>query len=89
MDALEGTAPGQVTIADLFRVMSGIQIELSKVVTRLEVINKRNDIADLQHADYETRLRNLESFKAKLVGVSLFVGTVAGVLSGYLSSVHH
>lgn len=80
---------GAVTIADLFRVMSNIQVDLSKALTKLEVIDVRNSNSDEKDRDFEVRLRVLESAKAKLWGISIAIGTIAGLASGYLSSLHH
>lgn len=52
---------GAVTLADLFRVLSAIQGEMTKLATRLEVINSRNEHADDVDRDHETRIRGLET----------------------------
>lgn len=88
MNTIDGTT-GQVTIADLFRVMSNIQTDLARAITKLEVIDSRNANADKIHDDFEHRLRAVETAKAKIWGASLSIGTIAGVLSGYLSTLHH
>lgn len=81
--------PGQVTIADLFRVMSAIQSDLSKALTKLEVIDTRNTAADATSGDHENRLRKLESAYQRVYGAAVAIGTVAGVISGWLSSLAH
>ena len=87
MSISEGDA--RITIADLFRVMSDIQANLAKALTKLEVIDARNVNADERHRDFEQRIRKLESAKAKMAGVAATVGTIAGILSGYFASLRH
>jgi hypothetical protein len=86
MTELQG---GQVTLADLFRVLSAIQSDLGKLATRLEVIDNRNKGADATDADHEQRLRALEAFKWKVVGLSMAISAITSVLTVYLSSRGH
>ena len=80
---------GQVTLADLFRVLSAIQGDLSKMATRLEVIDSRNKSADAIHADHETRIRGLEAYRWKLAGIAVILGILVGVASAWLTSRPH
>jgi hypothetical protein len=83
------TPGGQVTIADLFRVMSAIQADLGRALTKLEVIDSRNTGADRVHADHETRLRLLEQARYKLIGAATTVGIISGALSGWVTAILH
>lgn len=76
---------GQVTIADLYRELTGLRTDLGKALTKLEVIDARNQTADRVDSDHETRIRGLEAFKWKLTGVALAVGVLSGLLSGYVT----
>lgn len=77
---------GQVTLADIFRVMSAIQSDVSKALTRLEVIDSRNKTADNIDADHENRIRTLEAFRWKLLGLALAISVLTGFLAAWLPS---
>lgn len=77
---------GQVTLADLFRVMSAMQLDVSKVATKLEVIDARNKNADQLHADHEQRIRTLEAFRWKIVGLALMLSILTSALIAWLPS---
>lgn len=85
MDALQ---TGQVTLADLFRVMSAMQADVAKVATRLEVLDTNNKNADAIHADHETRIRALEAFRWKLAGIAVVLGILVGIASAWITSRH-
>lgn len=77
---------GLVTVSDLFKVMSDIRTDLSKALTKLEVIDSRNQAADQTQNDHELRIRSLEAFKWKLIGAILIMSTIIGVLAGYIGA---
>lgn len=82
--------PGAVTVADLYRELVAMRADVGKALTRLEVIDGRNGVADQVHRDHETRLRALEAFRWKLAGVLFVVSVLAGILSAWISSgMHH
>lgn len=81
--------PGQVTIADLFRVMSAIQSDLSTALTRLEVIDTRSSISDRRYDDHENRVRKLETAYQRIYGAAVVIGAAAGVISGWISALAH
>lgn len=74
---------GSITVKDLFLELKGLREDLTRVLTHMERVDTRNEAADRSHADYETRLRALETFRYKLAGVSLIGGVGAGWV-GYL-----
>lgn len=76
--------PGNVTLADLFRVMSAMQADVAKVATRLEVLDSQNRSAEDIHRDHEQRMRALEAFKWKLVGVAIATGVTSGGLGEFI-----
>lgn len=82
---------GEVTIADLFRVMSEMRTDVGKALERLAVIDMRNHNADGIHADHEARLRAVESFKMKAVGAATAAGIVAGAAGSWIGAAltHH
>lgn len=82
---------GQVTNADLYRELVGMRTDVGRALTRLEVIDARNKTADTIHADYETRLRALEAFRWKLVGLALAVSLLSSALGIWISYLaeHH
>lgn len=77
---------GQVTLADLFRVMSAMQVDVSRVATKLEVLDARNKSADQLDADHEQRLRALEAFRWKVVGLAFAVSALMGFVTAWLPS---
>lgn len=86
---LDSAPGGQVTIADLFRVMNGIQLDLREALTKLQVIDSRNVGADAMHADHEQRLRALETSKNKIAGAVAFASLLAGGVAGWIASIPH
>ena len=81
-------APGTITVADLYREITGMRTDMAGITTKLAVTDAWTAQADRDHADYEARLRVLERFRFTLLGASLSVGTAAGVISGLLTSAH-
>jgi hypothetical protein len=78
---------GTVTNADLYSELVGMRGDLSRAVTRLEVINVRNIAADRIDADHESRIRVLEAFRWKLLGVAVCVALASGTISGIIGYV--
>ena len=74
---------GQVTIGDLYRELVGMRGDLTRSLTKLEVIESRNTDADRLHADHETRIRQLEKFKWQIIG-ALILASALGAYIGYL-----
>lgn len=70
--------PGAVTVADLYRELVGMRSDLVKALTRIEVIDTVNKGAEDDRRDHEQRLRILEAFKWKLLGVCITGGAIAG-----------
>jgi len=79
--------PGMVTIADLYRVLTSIQGDLGKAVTKLEVLESRNNLADAQHMDYEQRLRSLEAAAIRVKVIASTVGSIAGIVAGVVAEI--
>lgn len=55
----------QITIADLYRVLVGLQDTMSKLAGHIERIDGRNEAADRLHADHEGRMRAIEQVSAQ------------------------
>lgn len=55
----------QITIADLYRVLVGLQDTMSKLAAHIERIDGRNETADRIHADHESRIRMAEQLAAQ------------------------
>jgi hypothetical protein len=77
-------APGNVTIADLYKEMVGMRADVVKALTRIEVLDTRNTDADQLHRDHETRLRALESAGARLAGKLAVMAGGTGVAGGWV-----
>lgn len=63
--------------------IAGMRAEVTRAITRLEVMDLRNKNADDLHRDFEARIRLLERFRYTVAGVSLIGGFLAGFL-GYI-----
>jgi len=84
---------GTVTIADLYREITGMRADVARALTRIEVIDSRNADADKLHLDHETRLRSLEQARWKAAGVAAVVAVLcSGLVTSLLLwvlSLHH
>lgn len=77
---------GAVTIADLYRELVGMRQDVGKALVRIEVIDSRNKDADQLHSDHEARLRTLEAFRWKMIGVCVAMSALSGALGAWLSA---
>ena len=84
---------GEVTIADLFRVLLGIQTGMAELGTEVKVLAAQLQAQSTSSAsgiegnaarlaDHETRLRLLETARSKLVGAAGVAGVLAGSVGG-------
>lgn len=73
-------AAGQITLADLYRVMSGIETDLGKLLVRMETAQNVN-------TDHETRLRKLETASIQVKTIASSVGAAAGIASGIIAEI--
>lgn len=80
---------GSITIKDLFNELHGLRSDLTRVLTHMERVDTRNEVADTLHADHEARLRMLERFRWTLAGVSLAGGGIAGYAGYLLGHIRH
>lgn len=83
--------PGTVTAADVLRQVEGVgqdlraaRVDLAQVGVTLAVIDTRTQLAATAAADHETRIRVLEGFRAKLLGISIAVSSGTGIATGIL-----
>ena len=53
--------PGNIGIADVYRVVTDLQSALTKIGEHLARVDTRNEFADRQAADVEARLRVIEA----------------------------
>lgn len=81
--------PGTITMGDLYRELVGMRTDITKALTRIEVIDSRNGDADKLHADHEARLRTLERFRYTLAGLSVIGGAAAGWVGYMLGHIYH
>ncbi len=80
---------GEVTIADLYRSLVAIQDAMSSLATEVRLLGRDSESSGRMSADHETRLRILETTRAKLIGAATFAGVLAGALGGYVTSHLH
>lgn len=57
--------------------------DLTRSLTKLEVIESRNGDADRLHADHETRIRQLEKFRWQVAGALVIIAALSAYV-GYL-----
>jgi hypothetical protein len=77
---------GQVTIADLYRELTGMRTDVAKALERLAVHDSQAVTAATGLTDHETRIRRLEQFKYLLLGGAALAGTAGGWLAEYIAS---
>jgi hypothetical protein len=75
----------QVTMGDLYREIVGLRADLTRSLSKLEVIESRNGEADRLHADHEARLRSLEhalptGLDGRMMSLEKFRWQVVGAL---------
>jgi hypothetical protein len=84
----EGLPAGVITMADLYRELTGMRADVARALTRIEVIDTRNGDADKLHADHEARIRALEQFRYKLLGAAVVIGGASGYVGYLLGHAH-
>lgn len=89
-----GIQPGAVTAADVMHQLGELgrdvrdaRGELGAANTRLAVIDVRTAAAAGDLADHETRIRVLEQFRNKVLGIAIVVGMGSGAVSGLVGYV--
>lgn len=84
---MSGIRDGQVTAADVMRQLSDVGRDVSSANTKLAVIDERTANAASDLTDHESRLRVLEQFRNKLLGISIVVSIASGAASGVVGYV--
>jgi hypothetical protein len=78
-------------ITPAYRELVGMRTDITRAVTRIEVIDSRNADSDKLHADHEGRLRTLERFRFTLLGAAVAASALvsaAGTWIGFAMT-HH
>lgn len=78
-----------VTVADLYRELVGMRSDIIRALEKLAVIDAQSKDISAGHADHEMRIRSLEAFKYKLIGVLVLLAALAGFLGSWLGIVVH
>lgn len=71
-------------LADISKDVTAARADLAAANTKLAVIDVRTETGAVTAADHEARIRVLESFRSKLLGISIAVSTSSGILSGLI-----
>lgn len=86
--------PGAVTAADVMHQLGEMGRDLKDAGraigaanTRLAVIDERTANAASDLADHENRIRTLEGFRNKVLGISVVVSMASGAISGLVGYV--
>jgi len=77
--------PGQVTVADLYRELTGMRRDLAEVITGNRLAEERHNINVKDHERYDLRLRSLELSWAKLLGAAAAVSLLVSLVTAYLT----
>lgn len=80
---------GQVTIADLYRELTGMRTDMASALMKLSVIDDRATINGQTLSDHEMRIRNLEKFRYTLAGLSVVGGILAGAIGYWVGHLVH
>jgi hypothetical protein len=75
---------GSITAADVFRETSAMRGELGQAMGKLAAIDVRTAAATATLGDHEVRIRVLEQFRNKLLGVAVVVALSSGSISGFI-----
>ena len=72
-------------MADLYNAIMAIKTDLTRSLSKLEVMESRNGDADRLHADHEARVRALEnavpsSLEMRIMALEKFRWQIAGAL---------
>lgn len=78
---------GAVTVADLYRELTGLRTDLQAAHMTLRVIEERDQGTRTTLTDHETRIRLLERFRWTIAGLATAGGVIAGYV-GYLVGGH-
>src|SRR5579871_6964686 len=77
----------QVTIADLFRVLSGIQSDLREQTSQLKVLDVKFTQSSNTASDHEARIRELETLGTKAIATAKAWGAAIGAASGLITGI--
>lgn len=79
--------PGTVTAADVMQQLGELGRDLGTANTRLAVIDERTANAAHDLGDHESRIRVLEQFRNKVLGIAIVVSIASGAASGLVGYV--
>jgi len=77
--------PGQVTVADLYRELTGMRRDLAEVITGNRLAEERHNINVKDHERYDRRLRKLELGWAKLLGAAAAVSVAVSLITALVT----
>lgn len=75
-----------ITNADLYTEVIGMRAELRTALQEIAVIKVQRAGSDVLHNDHENRLRRIEADVIRIRVIASTIGTIAGILSGYVST---
>lgn len=75
---------GAVTVADLYRELTGLRGDLALALTEIRVMEAHRQSAVDTDRDHETRLRTLERFKWQLMGAAVAVSAAVSGLATWI-----
>jgi hypothetical protein len=69
--------------------MSAMRSDVTRALTRLELVDQRDQAAEQLHRDHEVRLRMLERFRYTMAGAALAGGVIAGFIGDLIGHATH
>lgn len=78
--------PGQVTVADLYRELTGMRRDLAEVITGNRLAEERHNLNVKDHDNYERRLGKLEIGWAKLLGAAAALSIVVSLATALIAN---
>jgi hypothetical protein len=75
-----------VTPGDVYTELIGMRADIRMLLTESALNKAHNTSLDSLHGDHEIRLRRIETDVIRIRAIATTIATIAGVLSGYLSS---
>lgn len=76
---------GQVTVADLYRELTGMRRDLAEVITGNRLAEDRHTTNVEQHRDYERRLRFLERGWWKALGAAAALSIAVSLITALVT----
>jgi hypothetical protein len=75
-----------VTPGDVYTELLGMRSDIRTLITESALNKAHNASLDSLHTDHEIRLRRIETDVIRIRAIAATIASIAGVVSGFLSS---